>query len=254
MRTMLRPVVLVGCLLGPGCQFMCHVGKNLWHEPTLACDEKQLKHRNVKYAKQAWNAMVKQYGECFSCDYRRGFVDGFADYLTFGGCVGDPQGGCGGGNGSCHTGADVGTPSGDSCGANGGGCGRNGSGGYTEYPVCATTPPERYQRKRYTSPEGCQAIEEWFAGFRHGAATAMASGLRNLQLVPVQCPPVFSADDGAPPAATTRPAGATAPAKESPPPMPPPDEITQPGADTLPPPRTAGDADAKPPVLPPPGR
>lgn len=247
MRTLLRPMIIYGCLMAPGCQFICHVGKNIWHEPTLACDEKQLKHRNVKYGKQAWNQMVKQYGECFSRDYRSGFVDGFADYLTFGGCVGDGQGGCGG-NGACGTTVEAPKPNGG-CGANGG------AGGFTEYPVCAPVPPERYQRKRYTTPEGMHAIEDWYAGFRHGAATAMASGLRNLQVVPIQCPPVFSSDDGFPSAPSTRAAQPAAPAKETAGPMPPPDEITQPGPDVLPPPRTASDANPKlPPLPPPPGR
>ena len=243
MRTMLRPMIVVGCLLGPGCQFMCHVGKNLWHEPHLACDEKQLKHRNVKYAKQAWNEMVKQYGECFSRDYRRGFVDGFSDYLTYGGCVGDGQGGCGG-NGTCGTSTASAAPT--------GGCGTSGAGAYTEYPVCAPVPPERYQRKRYTNPEGMQAIEDWYAGFRHGASTAMASGLRTLQVVPMQCPPVFSPDDGFPSTPSTRPTQATTPKKETPAPMPPPDEITQPSPDVLPPPRSAGETNPKAPQLPPP--
>ena len=33
-------------------------------------------------------------------------------------------------------------------------------------------PPRRYQGLRYQSPEGYQAIEDWFAGYRHGAAVA----------------------------------------------------------------------------------
>ena len=64
-------------------------------------------------------------------------------------------------------------------------------------PVCPRCPPpNRYRRKEYMTPEGAAAIEEWYAGFRHGAATAMASGLRNLVVIPVQCPPKFGPDDG----------------------------------------------------------
>jgi hypothetical protein len=51
-------------------------------------------------------------------------------------------------------------------------------------------PPERYLFEHYhQSPEGVQAIEDWFAGFRHGAAMARESGLRQLVVVPIALPP-----------------------------------------------------------------
>ena len=41
MRTLFKPLVL-GSMppVGPGCQFLCHVGQNMCNEPLLACDEK----------------------------------------------------------------------------------------------------------------------------------------------------------------------------------------------------------------------
>ena len=82
----------------------------------------------------------------YSVDYRRGFVDGFADYLY--------------------------------------------AGGSGEPPV---VPPWRYRKASYETPEGYAAIEDWFAGFRHGANVALASGLRNLVVLPVALPdqPLF---------------------------------------------------------------
>jgi hypothetical protein len=243
MRTSLKLVVLATCLLGPGCQFACTVARNIVHEPLLACDEKATKHRCRKLGKQAWNEMVRQYGDAFSCDYREGFVDGFVDYLYYGGCNGGPagSGGCTGGHCGAANTANA-TPA-----ANPVAPGEN-----VEYPVCPPVPPERYRRKRYMTPEGCAAVEDWFAGFRHGAATAMASGLRNLVVIPVQCPPVFGPDDGGPLPAATRPS--STPAKDSGTTMPPTDEITPPGsAGTLPPPRPNVEANPMP-VTPPPGR
>ena len=40
-------------------------------------------------------------------------------------------------------------------------------------------PPEGYRRARYQTPEGYRAIEDWFAGFRHGALVAQAGGYRH---------------------------------------------------------------------------
>jgi hypothetical protein len=39
-------------------------------------------------------------------------------------------------------------------------------------------PPRHYRALRYQTPEGYQAIEDWFAGFRHGAGVAQHSGHR----------------------------------------------------------------------------
>jgi hypothetical protein len=61
------------------------------------------------------------------------------------------------------------------------------AGGNGEPPAA---PPDRYQLARYhMTPEGVQAIDDWFAGFRHGAAEARASGQRELVVVPLSLPP-----------------------------------------------------------------
>src|SRR5207237_1248141 len=41
-------------------------------------------------------------------------------------------------------------------------------------------PPQKYRSIRYQTPEGYQAVEAWFAGYRHGAAEARKSGQREL--------------------------------------------------------------------------
>jgi hypothetical protein len=54
-------------------------------------------------------------------------------------------------------------------------------GGSGEPPIL---PPRRYWKVTYQTPEGNQAIQDWFAGFRQGAAAARASGNRQLITVP----------------------------------------------------------------------
>jgi len=61
------------------------------------------------------------------------------------------------------------------------------SGGNGQPPA---VPPFRYRLSRYQTPEGYQAIEEWYAGFRVGAAAAQASGLRQLFILPLSAPPI----------------------------------------------------------------
>lgn len=59
-------------------------------------------------------------------------------------------------------------------------------------------PPDRYQLARYhRTPEGVKAIEDWFAGFRRGAAAARASGQRELIVLPMGLPPRTTDDTGA---------------------------------------------------------
>jgi hypothetical protein len=50
-------------------------------------------------------------------------------------------------------------------------------------------PPRNYWRLYYQNAEGHQAIQDWFAGFRHGADVARASGVRELVVVPVSSVP-----------------------------------------------------------------
>jgi hypothetical protein len=39
-------------------------------------------------------------------------------------------------------------------------------------------PPRQYRKLKYQSPQGYQAVEEWFAGYRHGASVAHQDGYR----------------------------------------------------------------------------
>ena len=45
-------------------------------------------------------------------------------------------------------------------------------------------PPRDYWNEHHAYPEGRQAIQDWFAGFRHGAAVARASGCRQYAVIP----------------------------------------------------------------------
>jgi hypothetical protein len=45
-------------------------------------------------------------------------------------------------------------------------------------------PPRNYWNYKYETPEGQQAAQNWFAGFRAGAESARESGYRKLVLVP----------------------------------------------------------------------
>jgi hypothetical protein len=97
-------------------------------------------------------------------------------------------------------------------------------------------PPFRYRLAKFRSPEGIAATEDWYAGFRHGAAVARGSGLRELSYVPLPGSPV--------PVETHAPEPLT--------PNPPAPGTPQPKPDVLPPPRPVG-PQMPPPVPPVPG-
>lgn len=66
--------------------------------------------------------------------------------------------------------------------------------GYTDYLDAGGNgeppplPPRTYWTEHYETPEGHQAIQDWFAGFRHGAAVARQSGCRHFATVPSSVP------------------------------------------------------------------
>lgn len=155
MRKTCVPILLGICLLGPGCSFVRNIRRNIAYEIRYVQDERTIDKRVHRLARQAWEAMVHEYGECFSEAYEDGFCDGFVDYLKYGGCT-------------------------------------SGSG---ESPSVPAVPTEKYTHVRYMSPQGYHAVEEWFMGFRHGSATAQASGLRNLVVVPVFNPPNYPSNE-----------------------------------------------------------
>ena len=52
-------------------------------------------------------------------------------------------------------------------------------------------PPRRYWKGRYQSPDGHQAILDWYDGFAHGARVAAASGYRQFVTLPSYFSPTF---------------------------------------------------------------
>jgi hypothetical protein len=61
------------------------------------------------------------------------------------------------------------------------------NGGNGEPPA---TPPFHYRLRPYQTPDGLRAIDEWYAGFRHGAAMAQVSGERETIVIPLSAPPI----------------------------------------------------------------
>jgi hypothetical protein len=60
------------------------------------------------------------------------------------------------------------------------------SGGNGDAPAL---PPRHYWKAVYQTPEGREAVKDWFAGFRQGTSSAKASGLRQVVTVPSSLPP-----------------------------------------------------------------
>jgi hypothetical protein len=62
--------------------------------------------------------------------------------------------------------------------------------GFADYLAAGGTgapppiPPRQYWRTSYQTPRGHQAVEDWYAGFRHGATMAQDSGFRQWITVP----------------------------------------------------------------------
>jgi hypothetical protein len=55
------------------------------------------------------------------------------------------------------------------------------AGGNGEPPL---VPPRPYWKPNYESPEGHQMMQDWFRGYRHGAAVARDSGYRETVVIP----------------------------------------------------------------------
>jgi hypothetical protein len=62
--------------------------------------------------------------------------------------------------------------------------------GFADYLAAGGTgappaiPPRQYWRTSYQTPRGHQAVDDWYSGFRHGAAMAQDSGFRQWITVP----------------------------------------------------------------------
>jgi hypothetical protein len=88
-------------------------------------------------------------------------------------------------------------------------------------------PPWIYRTSHFETPEGIQAIHDWFAGYRHGAQVAQASGYRETAVIlPVGRPPYQ------PPAPVAAPEAGSeqgnTPAREE---LPPPKKVVPPAKD-----------------------
>jgi hypothetical protein len=91
-------------------------------------------------------------------------------------------------------------------------------------------PPRCYWNYKYETPEGHQAAQSWFAGFRAGAESARESGYRKLVLIPastslptsgIQSTPLAPQSQAA--GTATSPGAATHAEEMLPPPKPVPD-------------------------------
>ena len=146
MKRWLHALLIAAPVSAYGCSFAANMRENMIISPLYAATESVDHHRHMQMGREAFAEMAGAYPEYeYSCDYRRGFVDGFADYLDFGG-TGEP-------------------------------------------PV---VPPPIYRIARYETPTGLAMMEDWTCGFRHGAATAKMSGLRDLAVVPIYRGPAYA--------------------------------------------------------------
>ena len=115
-----------------------------------------------------------------------------------------------------------------------------------ECAAVPAVPPPKYRRAKAMSPQGLRAAEEWFMGFRHGSNTAMASGLRQLVVVPVfDRPNTLGSTNVIPNPNTLMGSGQADPNQMLPPPTPK-------DGEQLPPPRPVAPGDAEPKTPPPP--
>jgi hypothetical protein len=86
MSLTMRPTgVILGCIvaaLSSGCSLYTNAARNLCNEPCLAWEECRFQHQARSLAREAWS----HYRECdrASRDFRDGYIDGYADYLSEG--------------------------------------------------------------------------------------------------------------------------------------------------------------------------
>jgi hypothetical protein len=179
------------CLLTSGCQLTWDITRNLAFEAYLFTDTTVSKVEYWHTAHTAWKEYSARHPERLgSRDFAKGFIDGYATFLEWGG---------------------------------------------SELPPPA--PPKKYWKCRYQNKEGRIATAMWGAGYKEGASTAKASGVRDYIVVPYNKVGPPEPPPGAPPGPVAGPV-LPSPAIAAPPPGP---------ASELPPPRP----DVKEPVPPP---
>ncbi len=130
------------CVLFTGCTWYPYAQRNFFISVVEPWNDHKQKLQFRKMAKEAWREVESQSPEVLSKAYRKGFEEGFVDYLFYGG-NGEPP----------------------------------------------AVPPWIYRSTHYDTPQGPQAIQDWFAGFRHGSKVAIQSGVRNYIVDPIALPP-----------------------------------------------------------------
>ncbi len=113
------------------------------------------------------------------------------------------------------------------------GCGfRRGFADYLEADGTGQPPaaaPWEYRTAAFETPEGRHDVEDWYAGFRNGAAVAHAGGYRDAAVVlPLALPPAYSSPRPTPP---QQPPAASQPDSEL---LPPPHKEPRPPDDARP--------------------
>ena len=175
MRTRFAIGILGLCALAQGCGPITLATRTLVTEPVHYCTTKDNIsewHRNYKLAETAWAEIEKAHrGHVRGADCNHGFSYGRGDYLNPSETVESPP---------PRYSADYAKGFKD---------------GFADYLYAGGTgeppplPPRHYWKMRYETPEGHRAMEDWFAGFRHGAGVAQASGYREWVTLPSSLPP-----------------------------------------------------------------
>src|SRR5436190_18340004 len=82
---MRRSAAIIGLLtaaLGPGCSLFTNSARNLYNEPSIAWEEFRFDRRTRSLARESWRERPER--STASCDFRDGYLDGYADYLVAG--------------------------------------------------------------------------------------------------------------------------------------------------------------------------
>jgi hypothetical protein len=175
MRTRLAVGIVGLCALSQGCGPITLATRTLIIEPVHYCttlDNIKERHRDYKLAEAAWAEIEKpnhSHGHAAECNHSFGY--GSADYV----------------NPAEMDEAPARPYSPDyAMGFKDGFADYLYAGGTGEPPPL---PPRYYWKMRYETPDGHQAMEDWFAGFRHGAGVARASGYREWVTIASSVPP-----------------------------------------------------------------
>jgi hypothetical protein len=90
MRPTFPCLLMAFCLVNTGCSLVESTCRNVAQQPAYVVDEKATKKHNELVAQDAWKqfAAANCAGEDqaeYTSEYRQGFIEGYADYLTNGG-------------------------------------------------------------------------------------------------------------------------------------------------------------------------